>query len=62
MPSYTGNDIAHKPARMKRGEELHRRLYDKLGGRPLTLEETHAPRRSFRTDAVRDLPPRTSSV
>ena len=42
MPSYTGNDIAHKPARMKRGEELHRRLYDKLGGRPLTLEETHA--------------------
>ena len=41
MPSYTGNDIAHKPARMKRGEELHRKLYDKLGGRPLTLEETH---------------------
>lgn len=42
MPSYTGNDIAHKPARMKRGEDLHRQLYDKLGGRPLTLEETHA--------------------
>lgn len=41
MPSYTGNDIAHKPARMKRGEDLHRQLYDKLGGRPLTLEETH---------------------
>lgn len=41
MPSYTGNDIAHKPSRMKRGEELHRKLYDKLGGRPLTLEETH---------------------
>ena len=40
MPSYTGNDIAHKPARMKRGEELHRQLYDKLGGRPLTWEET----------------------
>ena len=40
MPSYTGNDIAHKPARMKRGEELHRQLYDKLGGRPLTMEET----------------------
>lgn len=40
-PSYTGNDIAHKPARMKRGEDLHRRLYDRLGGRPLTLEETH---------------------
>ena len=40
MPSYTGNDIAHKPARMKRGEDLHRQLYDKLGGRPLTWEET----------------------
>lgn len=40
MPSYTGNDIAHKPARMKRGEDLHRQLYDKLGGRPLTMEET----------------------
>lgn len=40
MPSYTGNDIAHKPARMKRGENLHRQLYDKLGGRPLTMEET----------------------
>lgn len=41
MPSYTGNDIAHKPARMKRGETLHRKLYDAMGGRPLTLEETH---------------------
>ena len=41
MPSYSGNDIAHKPARMKRGEDLHRRLYEKMGGRPLTLEETH---------------------
>jgi len=41
MPSYTGNDIAHKPARMKRGEKLHRRLYEKMGCRPLTLEETH---------------------
>lgn len=40
MPSYTGNDIAHKPARMKRGEDLHRKLYTKLGGRPLTWEET----------------------
>lgn len=41
MPSYTGRDIASKPARMKRGEDLHRRLYESLGGRPLTLEETH---------------------
>ncbi len=40
MPSYTGNDIAHKPARMMRGEDLHRKLFEKLGGRPLTMEET----------------------
>ena len=26
---------------MKRGEDLHRQLYDKLCGRPLTLEEPH---------------------
>lgn len=41
MPSYTGNDIAHKPARMRRGEDLHRKLHEKMGGRPLSLEETH---------------------
>ena len=41
MPSYTGYDIAHKPARMKRGEDVHRKLYETLGGRPLSLEETH---------------------
>lgn len=41
VPSYTGNSIAAKPPRMKRGEDMHRRLYDSLGGRPLTLEETH---------------------
>ena len=40
-PSYTGWDIAHKPARLHRNEQLHRRLHDKLGRRPLTLEETH---------------------
>lgn len=40
-PSYTGWDIAHKPARLHRNEKLHRRLHDKLGRRPLTLEETH---------------------
>ena len=39
-PSYTGNDLAHKPARMKRGEDLHRKLYEKMGGRPLTMDET----------------------
>ncbi|MDR1398125.1 MAG: Mu transposase C-terminal domain-containing protein [Desulfarculales bacterium] len=41
IPSYTGNSISAKPARMMRGEIMHRQLYDKLGGRPLTLEETH---------------------
>jgi putative transposase len=41
VPSYTGNSIDRKPARMKRGEDLHRQLYDKMGGRPLTMEETH---------------------
>lgn len=41
LPSYTGRDIAHKPPRMKRGEKLHRELYEKLGGRPLTLLEAH---------------------
>ena len=40
QPSYTGYDIDHKPARMKRGEDRHRELYDKMGYRPLKLEET----------------------
>lgn len=40
-PSYTGWDIAHKPARLHRNERLHRTLHEKLGRRPLTLEETH---------------------
>jgi len=41
VPSYTGNSIEAKPARMKRSEVMHRKLYDQMGGRPLTLEETH---------------------
>lgn len=40
-PSYTGWDIAHKPARLHRNEKLHRTLHNKLGRGPLTLEETH---------------------
>lgn len=32
---------AHKPARLHRNEKLHRALHEKLGRRPLTLEETH---------------------
>lgn len=39
-PSYTGWDIAHKPARLHRNEKLHQKLHEKMGGRPLTLEET----------------------
>ncbi|SHI74948.1 Mu transposase C-terminal domain-containing protein [Halodesulfovibrio aestuarii] len=41
VPSYVGNNIAAKPARLNRGEPLHRKAYDAAGGRPLTLEETH---------------------
>ena len=41
VPSYVGRDIAHKPARLKRNETLHRELYEALGGRALTVEETH---------------------
>lgn len=39
-PSYTGRDIAHKPARLRRNEKFHQKLHEKMGGRPLTLEET----------------------
>lgn len=42
VPSYTGRSIDTKPARMHRGEAMHRKLYDALGGRPLTVQETHA--------------------
>ncbi|PKN06642.1 MAG: transposase [Deltaproteobacteria bacterium HGW-Deltaproteobacteria-8] len=41
VPSYVGNCIEAKPARTKRGEDLHRQAYERMGGRPLTLEETH---------------------
>lgn len=41
-PSYTGWDIAHKPARLMRNEKLHRALYAKLGRGPLSLQDTHA--------------------
>jgi len=43
IPSYTGTSIARKPPRLNRGEKLHRAIYEKVtGGRPLTLDETHA--------------------
>lgn len=41
VPSYTGNCIDDKPARLNRNEVDHRAMYEKMGGRPLTLEETH---------------------
>lgn len=41
MPSYVGRNISEKPARLHRNEKLHQKLHEKLGGRPLTLEETH---------------------
>ncbi|WP_237559937.1 Mu transposase C-terminal domain-containing protein [Desulfohalovibrio reitneri] len=40
-PSYTGTSIATKPARMLRGEKVHRDIYEKSGARPLTLIEAH---------------------
>lgn len=40
-PSYVGNSIQNKPARLHRNEKLHQKLHEKAGGRPLTLEETH---------------------
>jgi len=40
-PSYVGTCIENKPPRLKRGEELHRRLYEASGYRPLTIPEAH---------------------
>jgi len=40
-PSYVGSSIENKPPRLKRGEDLHRKLYEAAGYRPLTLEEAH---------------------
>lgn len=43
LPTYTGSDIAHKPARMHRGERLHRALWDRYGGGSvaLSLQQAH---------------------
>lgn len=41
IPSYVGTAIDSKPPRLNRGEKLHRKIYEKAGFRPLTLEETH---------------------
>lgn len=41
VPSYVGRGIDSKPPRLNRGEMLHRAAYEAVGGRPLTMEETH---------------------
>jgi putative transposase len=43
LPSYTGNSIDNKPARMHRGEKLHIQLWEKFGNgtAALSLEQTH---------------------
>lgn len=43
LPTYCGNSIDNKPARMHRGESLHRRLWAKHGGNEIaiSLEQAH---------------------
>jgi len=42
LPTYTGNSITNKPARMHRGERLHRRLWERFGGNvSLTIDQAH---------------------
>lgn len=41
-PSYTGTSIENKPVHMNRGENLRRKLHDKLtNGAAITLEDAH---------------------
>lgn len=41
LPTYTGSNIANKPAHMKRNEKFHKELYDKVNqGYIPTIEET----------------------
>ena len=41
-PTYVGTSIEHQPPRLKRGERLHRKVYEKAtGGKCLTLEQMH---------------------
>lgn len=40
MPTYTGTDIDHKPAHLKRNEQLHKRMHEqRYGGWVPTIEE-----------------------
>lgn len=59
MPSYVGRNISEKPARLHRNEKLHQKLHEKLGGRPLTLEETHSEVAKWFTQYVKRAQPRT---
>lgn len=59
MPSYVGRNISEKPARLHRNEKLHQKLHEKLGGRPLTLEETHREIAKWFADYVQRPQPRT---
>ncbi len=43
MPTYTGTDIAHKPAHLLRNEKLHKKIHEKrYGGWVPTMEEANA--------------------
>jgi len=43
LPTYTGNSITNKPARLHRGERLHRKLWDRFGGNvSLTIDQAHS--------------------
>lgn len=59
MPSYVGRNISEKPARLHRNEKLHQKLHEKIGGRPLTLEETHREIAKWFTQYVERPQPRT---
>jgi putative transposase len=43
MPTYTGNSIDNKPARLHRGESLHRKLWERygMGQNVLTIVQAH---------------------
>jgi putative transposase len=42
MPTYTGTDIAHKPARLLRNEKLHRKIHEqKYGGWVPTIDQAN---------------------
>ena len=42
VPTYVGNNIENKPARMMRGERLHRKAYAKvMGDGCITMEQAH---------------------